>query len=187
MREFIQAHGFWAIAAGSTVQRGVTNLLGGVLAHAEPLSLWYTALAGFIGAVAADTACYAIGRWFSAGVSRWRFLDRGRETLAAFVSRFGPFAITLSQFLYGLRTVSMTMWGIQRTPFLRFLLFDMIGCALLVVPLNVVGYSLSTGAAAMLGRAPHLWGWLAVPLGVFLVAFYTCLIVIRRRLLRGMR
>ena len=135
--------------------------------------------AGWLGAVAADCVCYAIGRSRSAWARQTQAYQLVGPRIEALVGRLGASEIVIARFIFGTRVVSMLFWGIHELAFARFATLDVFGCAIWATALTSLGYVFSGSAAALVGDVKRAERWLFVALIIATVAT-----VLARRLLR---
>lgn len=149
-------YGPLAVFLGATFEGDVSLVLAGVVAHLGFFPLPVAIVAGWLGSVVSDCACYWLGRWHADWVLGTRLYEHVRPLVERLAARVGPREIVIARFVYGSRVVSMIFWGVRRLRFTRFLALDILGCALSVTALESVGFVLGASAVALLGRAKEL-------------------------------
>jgi membrane protein DedA with SNARE-associated domain len=180
MEDLVTRFGLWAVFLGSTVEGDLMVILGGVSAHLGLMKLPAAMAAGAAGCLAGDLAWYAVGRFRADAIRDTRLHRRFGAKVEALADRLGPWQILAARAVYGTRNLTMLLWGVRKLPFARFLLTDVVGCALWGVLLGGLGYLASGGAAALLGEVKRVELWL---LGA---AVATAIgLVVARRVQRG--
>jgi len=98
----------------------------------------------FVAAVLGDTLNYTIGKHFGSRMSKWensRFFNRkALERTQAFYARHGGKTIVIARFMPIVRTFAPFVAGMARMEYRRFVMFNVLGAALWVGPLVMIGY-----------------------------------------------
>jgi membrane protein DedA with SNARE-associated domain len=148
----LQHYGLWAVILlvfvedfGVPVPGETVLIAGAVYAGSGGLNIVAVGVLGFVAAVVGDNVGYAIGRFGGhALVLRWgRYVFLTEERLGkaeAFFGRHGGKIIAIARFIDGLRQANGLIAGITSMPWLKFLVFNMIGAALWVGCWVSVGY-----------------------------------------------
>ena len=153
----------------------ITLLLGGVLAHGQAFgdySFGMVLLAGTLGGVLSDNAAYFLGRGAHTSVSDYRFYRAARPRLERLMNTFGPLAIFLSKYTYGLRWAACIFYGVVHMPYTRFLLLSFASCFVWVLTLAGVGYFFHSAIYNLIGDFHNLGLGLLVIVAVGVVGFY---------------
>lgn len=168
--EFVVRHGYLLVFAWVFVEQGGLPipsapllLAAGALAGAHRMNLTLAIVAAVVGAVAADSMWYEIGR--QKGVRVLQFLCRislepdscVRRTQISF-TRNGPRVLLGAKFIPGLNAMAAPLSGIIRMGWRKFLLCDAMGALAWVASFTITGYVFSgelervAESAAYLGR-----------------------------------
>ena len=119
--------------------------------------------------------------WFTEGHTEGSFRNSG--TLGdGWLQRYGAWVVVSVRFLYGFRIAGPVLIGASGMAWTRFAAFYAVGAVLWAVLLTGLGWFFGQAAQALLGKAQHYEGWLA--LGVIVVALGYALWS-RRRARRG--
>ncbi|THF59216.1 DedA family protein [Pseudothauera rhizosphaerae] len=118
--------------------------MAGALAAGGGLDpLWLIVLL-FAAAVLGDTLNYTIGKHFGRRMEHWensRFFNRrALERTQAFYARHGGKTIVIARFMPIIRTFAPFVAGMARMEYRRFVSFNVVGAALWVAPLTMLGY-----------------------------------------------
>lgn len=153
LRAFVADYGYWAVAlallcesAGLPVPGEITLLLASFLAYSErQLQIgWIIVVATCTSTLGAYLG-YALGHYGGrplldryANIFRISpaTLKRGEDLFA----RYGPAAVFLARFVFGLRTFAGPLAGVLRMPWRAFALFNFLGAALWVIAVASAGY-----------------------------------------------
>src|SRR5580658_97565 len=174
--QFVVRHGYtlvfaWVFLeqAGLPVPSAPLLLAAGALSGTHQMNLGTAIALAAMGAVAADSMWYEIGR--RKGVRVLQFLCRislepdscVRRTQVSF-GRDGPRVLLIAKFVPGLNAMAAPLAGIIKMRRRRFLLFDLLGALLWVNAFTVTGYVFSGELDRVAARAAYLGGWLLVVL-----------------------
>jgi membrane protein DedA with SNARE-associated domain len=152
--ELIAEYGIYAVFALCTVEGDITLLLSGVMAHGGffgNYGFWKVFLAGTLGGVVGDNIGYLIGRGFRKTIRNYRFYEMARPRIERLIEKFGGFAIVISKYIYGIRAAMSVFYGIGKMPYGRFLLLDVISCAIWALILAGIGYFFSGAITNIIG------------------------------------
>ncbi len=178
MESFIAQYGLLAVFIGAAVEGDMVLILSGVAAHLGLLHFPTALAVGWSGALCADCVCYALGRYHAVAAQRTQAYRMLAPRIMLVVDRLGAAEVVIARFIIGTRVVSMLYWGIRRLPFARFLLLDVVGCAVWATTLASLGYAFSGSAAALVGEVKRVEVWLLIA-----VVLATCATVVARQLL----
>jgi membrane protein DedA with SNARE-associated domain len=161
-------------------------ILGAVYAGAGRLSIYLVWLLAFIGACVGDNIGFAIGhvggrplveRW-----GRYVFLTPERlDKATSFFERHGGKIVSVARFIEGLRQANGIIAGITGMHWAKFLLFNAIGAALWVTVWTSVGYFSGSHINSIYNTASKYSTYLAIAVGVLLLAWIARVVVRRRR------
>jgi len=179
----IGTYGYWAVALGCLLEGETVLLLAGFAAHRGylqwPVVVAVAAAAGFAG----DMAFFLLGRRFAPQIlARWPQVAAQRQRLDGWLQRYDAWVVVSVRFLYGFRIAGPVLIGASGMAWTRFAAFNALGAVLWAVLLTGLGWFFGQAAQALLGKAQHYEGWLA--LGVIVVALGYALWS-RRRARRG--
>ena len=171
MEAFITHFGLIAIFLGAVFDGDLVLLLAGVIAHMGLMNLWVVMGLASAGCFTGDFACYVFGRVRSEAILNSRVYRKVGPTVERVANRVGAWQIVAARFMYGTRVATMLFWGAHRLPVARFVLINGIGCAMWGLILGLLGYTASSGAAALLGEVKRVELWLLSAIVVFVVVF----------------
>ncbi|MGC9220263.1 MAG: DedA family protein [Solirubrobacteraceae bacterium] len=161
-------------------------ILAAIYAGTGRLDIYLVALLGFLAAVIGDNIGFAIGRFGGQALlqryGRYVLLTPERLNRAtAFFEHHGGKVITIARFVEGLRQANGIIAGASGLHWAKFLTFNVIGAALWVGVWTTVGYLSAGSINSIYGAVSSAGTYLAVGLGVLLLAF------IARRAVRAWR
>lgn len=152
--EIIEQYGIYAVFVLCTVEGDITLLISGVLAHSGffgQYSFLKVFLAGLLGGVAGDSFGYWVGRLFAKSISNYNFYKKAQPRIERLVDKFGGAAIVISKYIYGIRVAICISSGVGKMPFPRFLVNDIISCAIWAGMLSGLGYFFSGAITSIIG------------------------------------
>jgi len=173
-------YGLLAVVLGAAVEGDISIVMAGVVAHLGFFPPRHAVTCAALGAFLGDCAWYWLGRSHAATVRATRVYTRAAPVIERLAARLGPWEIVLARFVYGARIASMFFWGVHGLGFVRFAALDALGCALSASVLVGLGYALSGGAVALVGRVRRAERWLAVFLVVTVALALTIRALFRR-------
>jgi membrane protein DedA with SNARE-associated domain len=178
--------------AGIPVPATPLLLAAGALAGAGDLNIFAALFWAGLGAVAADSIWFQLGR--HKGIKILQLLCRislepdscVRRTEGIF-SKQGARSLLVAKFVPGLGLVTPPLAGIFRMRFRRFLIFDAMGSTLWAATFLGVGYVFSGQIERVAERLASLGGWLLVLLVGALALYIGYKFVARQRFLHDLR
>ena len=152
---------------GIPIPEEVPLVLAGVLSSQGTLDPWMAFTACLVGAILGDSVMYMIGRyfghaWLTKHPSIARFIDADKidaekeEKFENAVRRHGLKVLLLTRFLVGVRGPVYFAAGAAKVPYLRFLLWDLIGATVVVGVIFGLGYRFGNGIAKIIGDAEEV-------------------------------
>ena len=159
MEALITQYGLLAVLLGAAIEGDVVVMLSGVAAHLHLLRFPEALAAGWLGAVVADCVWYAVARYHASWARQTKAYELVGPRIEELVGRLGAGEVIIARFIFGTRIASMSYWGIRGLPFARFLILDMIGCAIWATGLAGLGYAFSGSAAALVGDVKRVEVW----------------------------
>jgi membrane protein DedA with SNARE-associated domain len=160
LEEIIVRFGLVAVYIGAAIEGDVILVLSGVTAHLGFVNLPLAMGVGAAGCLTGDMVWYVAGRLRSDAIKGVRAYRVVGPTVERIATRVGPWQIVTSRFLYGTRIATMVFWGVRRLSFPRFVLIDLVGCAVWAALLGTLGYAASRGAMIILGEVKRVEFWL---------------------------
>ena len=197
--EFLIKHGYmvllgWVFAEqlGLPIPSLPVILAAGALAGTGHLSFWTSLILITVGALAADSFWYILGR--KKGIRILQFLCKislepdscVRRTEGVF-SKQGARSLLIAKFIPGLSTVAPPLAGIFHMRARMFLLYDALGSAVWGISFLGAGYIFSEQIERVAERAATLGSWLAVLLIGGLAAYIVWKFLTRQKFLRDLR
>lgn len=151
---FLAKYGLFAVYAGTFAEGETVLFTAGILAANGVLPLAGVFLVGWLGSMTGHIFWFAVGNWFGArALRKLRISDEKFARIDALVQRNPIVSIVLLQYLYGLRIAGAAILGVTRLNFFRFLLIEVVNCAVWAMLVSGTGY--------VIGEAAMLWfhGW----------------------------
>ena len=159
----INQYGYAAVAVGCLLEGETVLLLAGFAAHRGylhwPWVMAVAVVAGFVG----DMCFFLLGRRFAPQIlARWPRIAAQRAQVDAWLQRFGAGLVVAVRFLYGFRIAGPVLLRSSSMLWQRFALFNAVGAVLWAALLTGLGWFFGEAAHALLGKAQHYEGWLAL-------------------------
>jgi membrane protein DedA with SNARE-associated domain len=154
LHSYFANYGYWTIAfalllenAGVPMPGETVLLYASFLASSQHhLRLPYIVVVGTLAAAAGDNLGYALGRWGGRWLlDRYRAVFRIEAKMIArgelLFDRYGPAAVLLARFIFGMRVIAGPLAGVLRMHWKRFAVFNVLGAATWVVTVASLGYT----------------------------------------------
>ena len=173
--EYIDQYGLIAVFFAALIEGDIILVLIGVMAHLGLMNIYTALLIAVGGCLTADTILYMTGRFNSLNVTESRIYRKVGWAAGQVIDKISPWQIAAVRFIYGIRYATMLVSGVRKLPYIRFILFDLLGCVLWAVLLGVLGYAGSSSVSLVLGGVRKAGLWLLGSLVTCIVA----LIIVR--------
>lgn len=173
--ELVGQYGLYAVFLLAMIEGDLTLLLAGVLAHGAffgDYSFLKVLCAGTAGGMTSDQLAYALGRACRTRVRDYRFYRAARPRIERMTGTFGPLAIFLSKYVYGLRTATCVFYGVAKMRYTRFLPITLVSCFAWVLLLSGAGYFFHSIVTNFIGDFQRLGKLLLVIVVCGVAAFY---------------
>lgn len=173
MLEFwLERYGYIAVLVGTFFEGESVLLLAGALAHQGFLSLPLVTLAAFAGAVLGDQTWFRVGRRFGpAFLVRYPRLQKHHARAQALLQRFGDWFVIGFRFIVGIRSVTPLLVGSTTYRASRFLVLNLLGCAMWSTAIAATGYFLGVGIKSVFERTGHIQELALAAIAVLAVLF----------------
>jgi membrane protein DedA with SNARE-associated domain len=157
LEHLIERYGYVAVFIGTFLEGESALLLGGALAHRGLLALPPVAIAAFAGAVLGDQTWFRIGRHYGrAFLARHPRAQKHHARAEASLKRFGDGFVIGFRFIVGIRSITPLLLGTTAYSASRFLLLNVIGCAIWATAVAVAGYLLGAGVKELFERTGRI-------------------------------
>lgn len=177
---FLAAHGYavvfvWMFADQAALPLPSLPLLvaAGALCATGDLDLTTVIATATVATLLADTLWYLLGRYRGASaialVCKLALEPDScvSATRTAF-GRYGPATLVIAKYLPGVQTLAPASVGFVRAPLWGFLLLDLIGTLLFVVPAVLGGYFFQTELAVLVAALTEVSGGIGMVLGLLI-------------------
>ncbi len=154
LRSVLVHYGYWAVAAmlllenaGVPLPGETVLLLASFLAYTErDLQLGWIIVIGTVAATLGDNLGYALGLYGGRPLlERYRNIFRVSDSAMArgegLFEQYGSVTILFARFVFGMRVIAGPLAGVLRMPWKKFVVFNLLGAALWVTVISLVGYS----------------------------------------------
>ena len=153
----LEQFGYFAVFVGTFLEGEAILIAAGFFASRGYLDVYLVGLVAFAGAYGGHLFWFWLGR--AHGV---RLLERFPRMKRHFgkgiriFERYGPAAIIITQWVYGLRITAAVIIGMSRISILKFLAYEAVSCAVWAMIITGLGYYFGRAIEAVLGRVEHM-------------------------------
>lgn len=153
----LERFGYFAVFVGTFLEGEAILVAAGFFASRGYLDVFIVGIVAFAGAYAGHVFWFWLGR--AHGV---KLLDRFPKMQRHFgkgirvFERYGPAAIIITQWLYGLRITAAVIIGMSKIALAKFLIYEAVSCALWAAVITGAGYYFGRAIEAVLGRVEHV-------------------------------
>lgn len=153
----LEQFGYFAVFIGTFLEGEAILVTAGFFAARGYLHIAPVTVVAFAGAYFGHVFWFWLGR--AHGV---RLLDRFPKLKRHFgksvrvFERYGPAAIVITQWIYGLRITCAVIIGMSRISVIKFLLYEAVSCAVWAVAIAALGYYFGRVIESVLGRVEHI-------------------------------
>ncbi len=154
LRNALLHYGYWAVAAalllenaGVPVPGETVLLLASFMAYSErSLQLPWIIVVGTVAATLGDNLGYAVGHKGGPPLlGRYRKTfhvnDKAVTRGESLFLRYGAVTILFARFVFGMRVIAGPLAGVLRMPWKKFAVFNLLGAALWVTVISLVGFT----------------------------------------------
>ena len=153
----LEQFGYFAVFIGTFLEGEAILVCAGFFASRGYLDPYVVGVVAFAGAFFGHLFWFWLGR--AHGV---RLLERFPRMKRHFgkgiriFERYGPAAIIITQWLYGLRITAAVIIGMSRISLLKFLAYEALSCAAWAAVITGLGFYFGRAIEAVLGRVEHI-------------------------------
>jgi membrane protein DedA with SNARE-associated domain len=185
LESFVQSYGYWALFLGTLLEGETVLILAGLTAHMGLMKLPLVILVAMFGSFLGDQFYFYLGRRKGAALldshPAWR---RRAEKAQQAMRRYRNGIMLGFRFVYGMRTITPLILGMDRTIRIRrFILLNLIGAALWSAVIATGGYFFGRVVKIILEDIQHYE--LALLLIVLLIGIAIRLLALYRKKRRG--
>lgn len=142
--QILQEYGYIIVFFGTIIGGELVILAAAFLASLGYFNIYLVLIVASAGIILSDSVWYLIGlksRNYIIGFRNSTLLKRYKKGLfdKYFYDHYGKFII-LSKFIYGTRTITLLSSGYKQVPYRKFLFFNLIGIAIWIVIIIILGY-----------------------------------------------
>ena len=169
----LQDFGYLAVFVGTFLEGEAILVTAGFFASRQYLDPIIVGVVAFAGAFLGHCFWFWLGR--AHGV---RLLDRFPRMNRHFgkgvrvFERYGPAAIIITQWLYGLRITCAVIIGMSRIGLVKFLVYQAVSCAVWAAIITAAGYYFGYAIERVLGRVEHIEKYGLLIIAVIAIGFW---------------
>ena len=164
INQYVLDYGYLAVAVGTLIdQSGLQSFVvaGAVVAQLQPnFNLYGVILAGACGSLSSDLLLWSVGRWRAKWLDRFVRSDKGRMRLSVLEDGMRRYAFPLlvfGRFMPWVGRFVPAAAGLRRVPFLKVLLFSVIGAVTSSTMYALIGYYAAESVSVLEQNAAFIW------------------------------
>ena len=140
--KLLLTYGYFALFVWSILEGEIGLMLSGFLAsEGKVFSFTNIVIVASIGAFIGDNVLFLLGRFFAPKVKVWLIKYKEKRILIQqYFRKYGAVVIVFERFIYGTHIPALLIVGLSKYPYLKFLLFDIIGIILWALLFTALGY-----------------------------------------------
>lgn len=153
----LEQFGYFAVFIGTFLEGEAILVAAGFFASRGYLNVVGVGAVAFAGAYVGHVFWFWLGR-----VHGVKLLDRFPNMKRHFgksvrvFERYGPAAIVITQWIYGLRITCAVIIGMSRITLWKFLIYEAVSCAAWAVVITALGFYFGRVIESVLGRVEHI-------------------------------
>ena len=169
----LERFGYFAVFIGTFLEGEAILITAGFFASRGYLDVLIVGLIAFFGAYAGHMFWFWLGR--AHGV---RLLERFPRMKRHFgkgirvFERYGPAAIIITQWLYGLRITAAVIIGMSRISIVKFAAYEAVSCAVWAAVITGAGFYFGRAIEAVLGRVENIEKYALLVIAVVALGFW---------------
>jgi len=153
----LEQFGYFAVFVGTFLEGEAILVAAGFFASRGYLDVVIVGLVAFAGAYVGHLFWFWLGRVHGVKLlDRFPRMQRHFGKSVRVFERYGPAAIILTQWIYGLRITCAVIIGMSKIRLVKFLIYEALSCALWAVVITALGYYFGRVIESVLGRVEHI-------------------------------
>lgn len=174
-------YAYTAVFAGTFIEGETVLVLAGLLAQQHRLAFWGVIAAAFAGAYTGHVVWFWVGRRHArAMLMRAPRMQAALDRMSHLIARYGTVAIFIGQYLYGLRMAGAIAFGASSMRTARFLLVQIVNCAVWALVIGGAGYLFGHATERVLGTAARIEKYALIAVVVLFIAMAVIHRLVRR-------
>lgn len=169
----LEKFGYFAVFIGTFLEGEAILVTAGFFASRGYLDVIIVGLIAFAGAYVGHLFWFWLGR--AHGV---RLLERFPRMKRHFgkgirvFERYGPAAIIITQWLYGLRITAAVIIGMSRISIVKFMAYEAVSCAIWAAIITGAGFYFGRAIEAVLGKVENVEKYALIVIAVVALGFW---------------
>src|SRR5688572_14648327 len=169
----LERFGYFAVFIGTFLEGEAILITAGFFASRGYLDVIVVGLIAFAGAYLGHMFWFWLGRVHGVKLLE-RFPRMKRhfgKGIRAF-ERYGPAAIIITQWLYGLRVTAAVIIGMSRISIVKFAAYEAVSCAIWAAIITGAGFYFGRAIEAVLGRVENVEKYALIVIAVVALGFW---------------
>jgi len=169
----LEQFGYFAVFIGTFLEGEAILVTAGFFASRGYLNVAGVAAVAFGGAYCGHVFWFWLGRAHGVKLlDRFPRMKRHFGKSVRVFERYGPPAIVITQWIYGLRITCAVIIGMSRISVLKFLLYEAVSCAAWAIVITALGFYFGRVIESVLGRVQHIEIYGLIIIVVIAVGFW---------------
>jgi membrane protein DedA with SNARE-associated domain len=153
----LEQFGYFAVFLGTFLEGEAILVTAGFFASRGYLDVYGVGVVAFFGAFCGHVFWFWLGRAHGVRLlDRFPRMNRHVGKSVRVFERYGPAAIVITQWIYGLRITCAVIIGMSRITVLKFLIYEAVSCAAWALAITALGYYFGRAIESVLGRVEHM-------------------------------
>lgn len=171
--ELLQQFGYVAVFIGTFLEGEAILITAGFFASRGHLDEIMVGLVAFAGAYLGHLFWFWLGRRHGVKLlDRFPRLNKHFGKGMRVFERYGPAAIIITQWLYGLRLTAAIIIGMSRISTLKFIAYEALSCAIWAAAITAAGFYFGHAIEALFGRVEDIEKYALVAIAVIAIGFW---------------
>jgi membrane protein DedA with SNARE-associated domain len=153
----LEQFGYFAVFVGTFLEGEAILVAAGFFASRGYLDVVWVGVVAFAGAYGGHLFWFWLGRAHGVKLlDRFPRMKRHFGKSVRVFERYGPAAIIITQWIYGLRITCAVIIGMSRIALFKFLIYEAVSCAVWAVVITALGFYFGRVIESVLGRVEHI-------------------------------
>ncbi|HYC58919.1 MAG TPA: DedA family protein [Thermoanaerobaculia bacterium] len=153
----LEQFGYFAVFIGTFLEGEAILVAAGFFASRGYLDVFAVTVVAFAGAYVGHLFWFWLGRVHGVKLlEKFPSMKRHFGKSVRVFERYGPAAIILTQWIYGLRITCAVIIGMSRISIMKFLIYEAVSCAVWAAIITALGFYFGRVIESVLGRVEHI-------------------------------
>lgn len=169
----LERFGYFAVFIGTFLEGEAILITAGFFASRGYLDVIVVGVIAFAGAYLGHMFWFWLGRVHGVKLlERFPRMKRHFGKGIRVFERYGPAAIIITQWLYGLRITAAVIIGMSRISIVKFAAYEAVSCAIWAAVITGAGFYFGRAIEAVLGRVENIEKYALIVIAVVALGFW---------------